>query len=164
MVFVSVNVCSPPFIGSSFSLSGNTPTAWTQFRFNFTATSSTPTLTFRFDAGLDDEYFLDDVSVTNVNTPGTQLLTNPNFESSSSTIVGWSVGCSSGCSNQADITSGSNCYLSSRCVIAQCDNSNETVSQSFATTIGNIYTVSFRLRLDASGPSAPTNRFYVDIY
>ena len=159
-----MNVCSPPHIGSSFQLSGNTPTVWSQFDFNFTATSPIQKLSFRFDAGNSDKYYLDDVSVANVNTLGIQLLMNPSFENSPTHIVDWTVACSSGCLGQANLESGSACYLSSSCLLAQCYGYNETVSQSFGSTIGNIYSVSFRLRLDASGPSAPLNRFYIDIY
>ena len=134
------------------------------FNFTFTAMNPTQTLTFRFDAGGGDEYYLDDVSAINLNGSATQLLTNPSFQSSTSMMVGWNVACSNGCSNQADVTSGSACFSSGNCVIARCSDHNETVSQSFATTPGNTYLVTFRLRLDAGGPSAPSNRLYVDIY
>ena len=159
-----MNVCSPPHTGSSFALSGHTPTVWTQFGFNFTATSPIQTLSFRFEVGLNDYYYLDDVSVVNVNAPGTQLLTNPSFENSPTTIVNWTVACSVMCSFKADLETGINCYLLLSCLRAMCNGHNETVSQKFGTTIGDLYSVSFWLRLDAFGPSAPLNRFYIDVY
>ena len=152
-MLVLVNLCSPPYT-----------TVWTSLGFNFTATSSIQTLAFRFDVGSSDRYYLDEVSVTRTNGSATQLLTNPNFESSSSSIVGWTTSCSGACGSAASITSGGACFSSSRCVIAQCSSVNEVVSQSITTVPGLTYSVTFQLRLNAGGGSAASNRFYVDIY
>ena len=149
--------------GSTMQVSGTTPSSWTQYRFNFTATSTMQTIYFGFDMGSGDRYYVDTVSVANVNTPGTEMLTNPSFESSSSTLLGWTSTCGGGCSTPADVTSGTRCYLGTgNCLIAQCSNDIETISQSFATVPGNKYSVSFRLIMVVSGGSSG-NRFYFDI-
>ena len=158
------NICSASTgdRGDLLSLSGSPPSSWTQYRFNITATSTAHTIFFRFDVSNSDRYYMDTVSVTNVNTPGTEILTNPSFESSSTSLVGWSSSSTIGCGSTAGVTSGTRCYLSTgNCLIDQCVNAVETISQTFATVPGNKYSVSFRLLITISGGSSG-NRFYFD--
>ena len=163
--FSLANICSVSAgnRGDILTTTGSNPSSWTQYKFNFTATSTTQTIFFGFDVSGSDRYYLDTISVTNVNTPGTEILTNPSFESSSSSLVGWSSSCTSGCSTTAAVTSGTRCYLSTgNCLIAQCTTGVETISQTFASVPGNKYSVSFRLIITVVGGSSG-NRFYLDI-
>lgn len=101
----------------------------------------------------------------NLNVPGTELLLNPSFEDSSSTISDWSVWCQSGCTSEpARIVTNSNCYLNTgNCVESRCDTGSvETLTQSISTIPGNKYTISFQLRQVISGGSGAT-KFYLDI-
>lgn len=104
--------------------------------------------------------------MTNVNTPGVQLLNNPSFENSTTSIPGWSIWCSSTCSGYvAAIEMGSNCYLGTgNCLKNKCYASTgiEFVGQSFPAAVGNTYSISFRLNQDGSGVST-AQRFFFDI-
>lgn len=121
---------------------------------------------FGFKNENNREYYFDEASVTNVAAPGVQLLSNPSFENSTTSATGWVVWCSSTCSGVVGIiVSGSNCYLGSgRCFKNGCYASSgiEFIGQTVFTTVGNIYTISFRLNLGGSGTTA-TNGFYFDI-
>ena len=113
----------------------------------------------------DDKFYLDDVSVVNLNAVGTELLLNPSFEDSSSTITDWSVWCQSGCTSEpARIVTNANCYLNTgNCVESRCANTNiETLAQSISAIPGDKYTISFRLRQNITGGSG-ANKFYLDI-
>ena len=145
------------------SLTGRNPLTWTLYHFNITATLTRHTLIFGFQTNDDsDEYYLDTVSVRNILTPGTELLTNPDFESSSSSATGWSIWCSGSCGGDAiKIRTDSKCF-SGNCVEAQCSTNNiETLAQSLTTIPGNVYTVSFRLIM-TPGTSSNSHRFFFD--
>lgn len=160
------NICSTNRRGNLGIINGTATTSWMQYRYNFTSTISTHTIIFGFDLGNNDRYLLDNVSIRDAtNGTGAQLLMNPSFESSSSTIPNWSVLCSSGCgANAAKVVSGSACVSGTgNCVDAQCSSNTELLSQSFITTPGKDYSISFQMRLIVSGGSGG-NRLYIDIY
>ena len=152
--------------GNTLNITGANPSGWSQYQFNYTATSSEHFVIFAFQNENNRQYYLDDVSVTDVNSPGVQLLNNPSFENSNTSIPGWTVWCSFTCSGFAAIIEvGANCYLATgRCLRSKCYASSgiEFVGQSFPATAGGIYSISFRLNLGGSGVSA-AQRFFFDI-
>lgn len=121
---------------------------------------------FGFQNENNRAYFLDTVSVVDNNATAVQLLMNPSFESSATTLVNWVQWCTSTCGgNPGAITSGSSCYLSTgNCYTDNCYASSgiDFLGQSFSTTVGHTYAVSFRLILGGSGTTT-ANRFYADI-
>ena len=158
-------ICSSAARGNVLTLTGNDPSSWTQYRYNFTAVSSSHIVMFGFKNENNREYYFDSASVTLVNASNIQLLTNPSFESSISSPTGWVVWCSSTCSGYVGaIASGTNCYLGSgNCFKVPCYASSgiEFLGQSIATTVGLVYTVSFRLILGGNGNTG-ANGFYFD--
>lgn len=137
---------------------------WTYYSFSYTATKTNPILQFAFNNGGSTTY-LDDVSVANIVSNTTQLLTNPSFESSTSLPpVGWATWCTSTClSGTAGkiVTNSSACYNSSgsSCFVNQCTAGYQFLAQEFAAVANQIYIVSFWLRIT----SGTTIQFYVDI-
>ncbi len=120
--------------------------AWTLYSFNHTAVTTAPTIVFGFKNGPMDTIYLDDISVVCTSTPLIQLLTNPSFENSTSVLTSWVTWCQSGCGtgNQGKVTT-SGCY-SGNCYVDHCQNHTyDFLAQSFSATIGNTYTISFRL-------------------
>lgn len=120
---------------------------------------------FGLKSDTNDKFYLDEVSVVDFNAPGTELLMNPSFEDSTSSITDWSVWCDSGCSSEpVQIATNSNCYVDpGNCIESRCDDVNvETLVQTFTTTPGEIYTISFQLRQSVSS-GLGGNEFYLDI-
>ena len=111
-------------------------------------------------------WFLDDVSVVDVNASSMQLIQNPSFDNSTSALTGWSQWCTSTCpTGQAgQITSGSNC-TSTNCYMDHCYGGGviDFLSQTFSATIGHVYTISFWLIDYGTGPNGAT-KAYVDLY
>lgn len=150
--------------GSANLLSVSNALAWTFYMFNYTATSTTLTLTFVIHNGPADETaYLDDVSVVDMAAPSIQLLDNPSFENSSSTITGWSLWCTTSCTNSGDggkiTTSGCHSGSGSNCFSDHCNGGNNFLGQTFATTAGNIYSISFWLYKNGGG----AGQFYANI-
>lgn len=161
-------VCSPTASGRGtfFSLNGTTPTTWTLYELNYTATITNPILAFGFQTENNREYYLDSVSVVDQGAPSIELLQNPSFENSTITTTNWVRWCSSTCTSGGGVIfANSSCHLSAgNCFVENCfaGSGIEFLGQSFAASIGNIYKVSFYLLADGSG-TAVSNRFYVDI-
>ncbi|CAF1468642.1 unnamed protein product [Adineta ricciae] len=127
-----------------------------------TTTSIEPTLRFIFDGGPADCSYLDNISITDNNAPSVQLLSNPSFENSTSSPVGWSVANSSTCQGVTQgqvITSGCQTSSGNNCFKAYCVRGYEYLFQSFNATIGDFYTISFWLE-QTGGPAAC---IYVDV-
>ncbi|CAF1451577.1 unnamed protein product [Adineta ricciae] len=125
-------------------------------------TSIEPTLRFIFDGGPADCSYLDNISITDNNAPSVQLLSNPSFENSTSSPVGWSVANSSTCQGVTQgqvITSGCQTSSGNNCFKAYCVRGYEYLFQSFNATIGDFYTISFWLE-QTGGPAAC---IYVDV-
>jgi hypothetical protein len=134
-------------------------TPWTQYSFSHTAATAAPTLVFGFSNGGADYNYLDDVSVVDTSAPSIQLLQNPSFENSTSTLTGWVTWCASACGSgsQGQVTT-TGCY-SGNCYVDHCQNNYDYLAQSFSATIGHTYTISFWLYQ----VPAPGARFYADI-
>lgn len=120
---------------------------------------------FGFQNENNRKYILDTLSVVDNSAPAVELLMNPSFENST-TATGWTQWCSSTCgSTFGVVVSGANCYLSTgNCFSDNCYASLgiDFLGQSFPTTVGHTYKISFRLILDGSGTTS-ANRFYADI-
>ena len=114
-------------------------------------------------------WFLDNVSIVDVTIPATQLLQNPSFDNSTTTLTGWTQFCTqtcpSGSVNAGQVASGFNC-TSTNCYMSHCYGGSSAIdmlSQSFSTIAGRIYTISFMILDFGSGPNGNT-KAYVDIY
>ncbi|CAF3504399.1 unnamed protein product [Adineta steineri] len=156
--------CTSPPPQSVAKYETDTVTNWTQYIYNYTATTTFPILIFGVDASAEIYIMIDDVSVVDITGTSVELLKNSDFEYSSTTLTGWSVWCKSTCnSGDGGTIYTSNCRLSSNCYKSQCRSSIDYLVQSFSTIIGRIYTISFwfqRLRSSSSGGSA---KLYVGI-
>lgn len=166
--------CSSSGHGTFASLNLSTPSSWTRYSLNYTAVTKMPILIFGFQTEPARIYYLDDVSVVDVNAPTIELLDNPSFENSTTSLTGWTLWCFTSCGSSpnrvANVTSGSNCYLSTgNCFEDNCPTSGiNFLAQSFSATIGHIYTISYRLIADGGGGGGTSfpnayNHFYVDI-
>ncbi|CAF0979971.1 unnamed protein product [Rotaria sp. Silwood1] len=160
-------MCTPTGRGTLLSLSGSVPNSWTQYQFNYTATTTSAIIMFGFQNENNRQYYLDTVSVVDNNAITVQLLKNPGFENSTTTATGWVQWCTNMCSGHSGvINSGTGCYLSTtgNCFMDNCYASTgiDFLGQSFPTTIGYTYKISFWLILGGSGTTT-ANRFYADI-
>ncbi|CAF4043293.1 unnamed protein product [Rotaria sp. Silwood2] len=109
--------------GALASQSGTSPSFWTGYNYTYVAMSTSPILIFSFATDLNNNYFLDDVSVTLATAPSNQLLNNPSFEDSITILNGWVVWCdytyTAGAG--AQVTWGTNCYVSmGNCFLVDC--------------------------------------------
>ena len=123
---------------------------------------------FGFTSGSSNRlWFLDDVSVVDVIASTTELLHNPSFDNSTSALPGWTQYCTSTCvaTNPGQVVSGANCS-STNCYMDHCYGGGavDFLSQTFATTPGHVYTISFKINPFGSGPGGPTTKVYIDIY
>ncbi|CAF2814176.1 unnamed protein product [Rotaria sp. Silwood2] len=121
---------------------------------------------FGFQNENNRQYYLDTVSVVDNSASTTQLLKNPSFENSTTNATNWVQWCGDTCGGHFGvINTGTDCYSSTgNCFMDNCYASMgiDFLGQSFPTTIGHTYTVSFRLILGGSGTTT-ANRFYADI-
>ena len=127
------------------------PTSWTPHQFIITATSNIETLVFRIQTNNKKNFYVDNVSVVMINSPSVSLLVNGDFEQGST--VGWNkYDCTSGCSSPGDIVNSASC-LGNWCylVTTNCQN-YQILQQSFYTSPGQQYTVSFSLIGSPVGP------------
>jgi hypothetical protein len=118
--------------------------------------------------GANRYWYLDDVSIVDVTASTIQLLQNPSFDNSTTVLTGWTQYCTSTCpsggTNSGQVATGANC-LSTNCYMDHCYGFGpiDFLSQTFSTTVGHVYTISFWIQDYGSGPNAAT-RTYVDIY
>lgn len=161
--FLIAPVCSSLGHGVLSSLNLSTPFNWTQYSYNYTASTTTLNLMFGFQTGSGCNYYLDDVSIVDVNVPSIQLLNNPSFENSTTVPNGWLLWCTTTCDNSGTtVNSNSNCRLSTgMCLQASCHNSISFVGQNVSVMIGHVYTISYWLMAD--GGISSENHFYADI-
>jgi hypothetical protein len=110
------------------------------------------------DYGGGDYTYLDDVSVVDTSAPSIQLLDNPSFENSTSTPTGWVTWCTSSCSYGAGQVTNTSCY-NGNCYMDHCHTNYNYLAQSFSATIGDIYTISFRVYQTGGGNA----RIYANI-
>lgn len=98
---------------------------------------------------MNRSWILDNVSMIDNTMPSVELLSNPDFEDSTTSIPGWVRWCSSFCSygTSGVLLSGADCYLGSgNCFTSACLGTNmEFLGQTFSTTPGSIYTLSLEL-------------------
>jgi hypothetical protein len=161
-------VCSSSGHGTLSSLNLSIPVSWTQYSYNYTASSTTLTLIFGFTTEPARTYYLDDISVVDVNASNIQLLKNPSFENSTTNLTGWTLWCSTSCSGTGGkLYTTNNCHLSiGTCFGANCPGTSAIIflGQSFSTIIGHIYTISYWLIASGGGGGANNqNHFYVDV-
>jgi hypothetical protein len=138
-----------------------TTVPWTLYAYNYTAISTLPTLVFAFSTGGSAYNYLDDVSVVDNSAPSMQLLNNPSFENSTSTLTGWTTWCTSSCTGgfPGTIINNSSCY-SGNCYIDHCRQPDyDYLDQSFSATIGHTYTISFWFQQTGTG----TMKFYATV-
>ena len=157
-------MCTSLGQGTLLNLIGGTSVAWTQYRFNITATSAFHCLMFGFQNEINRAYYLDNVSVFAIHSPSIEVLVNSNFENSTTTPTGWTQWFTSSCGGfPGNISTSINC-LSGNCFVdkGRVSSGIDFVGQTFSTTIGQPYTVSFMLILGESG-IATNNAFYLDI-
>jgi hypothetical protein len=121
-----------------------------------------PTLIFGFQSASAAYNYLDDVSVVDNNAPSIELLINPSFENSTTSLTGWGTWCATatdcGSGFPGQVLSNSNCH-SGNCYYDHCHNSYDYLLQSFPATIGHNYTISFWLQQTGTG----TIKFYANI-
>ena len=156
--------CSTSGHGNLIHLNSSIPDDWTQYSYNYTATSNMLTLMFGFKTGLACDYFFDDVSALNVDIPNIQLLKNPSFENSTTVVNDWNTWCTDTCSNSnIKIDTNGKCHiLTGTCLKISCRNSISFISQSISTTIGRTYTISYWLSTRACNDAR--NQFYFDLF
>jgi hypothetical protein len=108
-------------------------------------------------------WYIDSVSVVDVTTPTIQLLQNPGFDNSTTALTDWTQYCTSTCGSDAGEVVTSGC-VSGNCYMDHCHGGGEIdfLSQSFVTTIGHIYTISFWIIDSGTGPDGTTVA-YVDL-
>lgn len=152
-------VCSWAFSGSLLNRT-TTVSTWTQFQYNYMALSSRPILIFAFRGSGSASYGLDEVSVTDVTSPGVEILQNPSFENSSSSLPGWVTWCQSSCGGTPGQVSSSSCRpgSGSLCYKDSCQNNVDFLGQSFPAIVGRVYIISFYLQMSGGG-----SRFYADV-
>jgi len=163
-LFIAALICSSADRGLIARLDETIPSEWISYSYNYSATQTTPTILFGFETDGTHAYYLDAVSVVDVNAPSIELLTDPSFENSTINATEWIQSCETICAGQ--IVSGSQCFQSlGNCFMVTCPSDNSSISflsQSFMATIGNTYTISFMLNHQGNS-SAGIITFYVDI-
>jgi hypothetical protein len=106
-----------------------------------------PTLVFGFSNGGSAYTYLDDVSVTDSNAPSVELLTNPSFENSTTSLVGWGGWCATaslcGSGFPGQVLANNTCH-SGNCYYDHCHQpSMDYLVQTFSATMGDTYRISF---------------------
>ena len=129
---------------------------WTCFSFNWIASAATHTINFEFRQD-PDKWFLDDVSI--FDSSANQLILNGGFEGGTNGTANgdpkannwaWSgslCGCCSGVSNSQS-ENGSYSWGDG------CVGTTDNLSQSFSTTIGNTYFITWWLMNGSSGTAS----------
>lgn len=147
---------------SSFDTSA--PTSWTSYTYTYVVTSTRST--FRVSSATDlsnKDWYIDNVLISSTTSPGTNLVSNWNFESGAS--VGWSVfSCGGSCS--ATISSSNKCQGGSGfCYNNACTPATnmQFLQQSINTTVGTTYNVTFSVLKGGSG-NGPGTGMYVNMF
>ena len=163
-LFVAALMCSSVDRGLIARLDETIPCEWISYSYNYSATQTTPTLVFWFETEGAHAYYLDAVSVVDLNAPTIELLSNPGFENSTVNASNWIQSCETPCARE--VISGSECFRTSgNCFMVTCPDENSSISflsQPFLATIGNTYTISFMLN-HQSNSSGGVMTLYIDI-
>lgn len=152
LIIIVIHILAPSCTsqGSANLLTISGALAYKLYTYNYTATHSSPTLSFVVHGGPASEIvYLDDVSVTDKSAPSIQLLINPGFENSTTVITGWTKQCASSCATSGDggnITT-NNCHsgANTNCFTNRCNGGYDYLSQTFSAIVGHNYTISFWL-------------------
>ena len=158
------SICTNTDLGLIVSVNATTPSQWTFYSYNYTASTNAPTLFFGFETNLGHIFYLDDASVIDISAPSLELLTNPNFENSTINATGWNEPCNTTCSRE--IVSASQCSgASGNCFKVSCPPGNPSIfflSQQFQAIVGNTYTISFLFNHQGNFIVGSAS-FYVDV-
>ena len=158
MKVISATACLSANTGNLAIHNGSLVFPWTQFSFNYVANTTQPYLSFGFETDDKSTFWLDGVSVVDIATPSAQLLVNPSFENSNSTLTGWTVqqGC---CNSTAAQITNTNCVKGNNCLRYLCgpENTFSFIGQNFTSVLGHTYNISYYLKTSATGgTSQPT--------
>jgi hypothetical protein len=146
---------NPSAVGRIFSFASSSASgAYTLSTYGFTANDSSTTLTFAINGdpgGAYHYWLLDSVSVNCTNT-STNVLINGGFEVGN--LTGWSQYCATdancGTGNYGQVTN-TDYYSGTYCYVDKCGGSFDYLFQSFNTTIGDYYILSFYLKNNNPG-------------
>lgn len=149
---------------SLVNISGNVNTTWLPFTTTWTSNRTNPMLIFGLDGSSTTYLAIDDVSIVDNMNTSVQLLTNPSFDNSSSSPVGWTPWCSYTCSvNTTGIVSSSNCRTS-RCYLGSCAGGGvDYLVQAFTAIVGRTYNITFWYQRVRFGGTASTVTLYAGI-
>lgn len=164
-IFFVAFSCPGTAPASLASFTDTSETNWTRSSYTYNATKTNPILMFGVDGSNEMYIMLDDVSVVDKNDSSTQLLINPSFALSSTSLAGWSMWCSGGCNAGygGTVINSSSCRTDN-CYKSHCNNGGtDYLVQSFIAIIGHSYNISFWYQRgrDLSGGSA---KLYVAIF
>ncbi|CAF0964115.1 unnamed protein product [Rotaria sordida] len=158
--------CSSRGHGNLGLLSGYASSSWTSYSYTYTATKSEHILIFGFKAAINRTWLIDDISVVDNALPSNQLLNNPSFEDSNTSISNWVQWCTSHChyGTSGKLISGTDCYLGvGNCFSDSCLGPDiDFLGQYFPTTPGSTYTISFQILLTGTDGYYYTT-FYADL-
>jgi len=144
-------------------VSGSGTLAWAQYAYSYTANKTFPTLSFGVSSPTNTFLYMDDVSVADTTNSSVQLLNNQGFDNSSTSLPGWDVWCSSGCSGTAGGISTANCR-SGNCYKAQCGpTTTNYLVQTFPAVFGRTYNISFWMQRIKGGGAPATVTLSVGI-
>ena len=123
------------------------------------ASSRNLTLKFIFQNDNKHNWYLDDVSVKD--STSAEMMTNGNFENSSS-LTGWITAGPGSCSSFGVSTT--TFYSSNHSYYYQCGSQTAWIYQSFAAISGQIYNVSFWSYCYRTGPGNGAGTNQLDVY
>ena len=159
--------CSTTGRGNVDTLTSDLVFSWTKRSYNYTAINSISTIVFGVNGNTAVSLYLDDISVIDNANPSIELIQNPGFENSTTSLTGWNLWCSSSCGfdSQGHLESSSNCHSSHNCFEDECDSSGtDFLVQSFSTIVSHRYTISFYQQQILNPLSLPASIIlYIDI-
>lgn len=163
----TATICTSTGRGNLGLLTGYASSSWTDYSYTFTASKTKHFLIFGFEAEFNRSWLMDNTSLTENSSPFTEILQNPDFELSNTSLLGWQQWCASYCHSgtSGKVISGSDCDVDSgNCFQSSClGPGTDFIGQSFAAMPGSNYTVSVALAVTGSGGYYNTV-FYADIY
>ena len=160
-------ICTSIGRGNLGLLTGYASSSWTDYSYTFTASKTEHFLIFGFEAEFNRSWLMDNTSLIENVPPFSEILQNPDFELSNTSLPGWHQWCASYChwGTSGQVISGSDCDVDSgNCFRSSClGPGTDFIGQAFAANPGSNYTVSVALAVTGSGGYYNT-MFYADIY
>jgi hypothetical protein len=157
LLSIALSCNSPSTVGQIFYfVASSAPTTYTLYTYGFTANDSSASLTFAItgDSGpMHNYWLLDSISVNHTNA-NTDVLINGGFEVGN--LTGWTQDCATDANcggsgtNYGQLTN-TPCYSGTYCYVDKCNPGFDYLIQSFNTTIGDYYILSFYLMVYNSG-------------